>query len=263
MDGGETPIRDDRYDDLVAEGSNTATSPRQATSSARNDATKSKPEQKKLPVGQVAAKLRDGPVILALHAVGMGRDLPIEAWRLYLDEFVRQAGNPSDPVEKLMVEQLALAHNAITKLYVRAASAEDAATSELCFAALARLAAEFRRLALALHVYRGPASPKIVNVVGQQNLAVAGDQQIANLEGTVATSPGKNSLTAELTSNNHPRLEHEVQQQFTVQPAAGGRRETEPTEAPRSDARGTAAAERSRACQPPMAESDGTTIGER
>jgi hypothetical protein len=263
MDGGETPIRDDRYDDLVAEGSNTATSPRQTTGSTRTGAPKPEQKQKKLPVGQVAANLRAGPVILALQAVAMGRDVPVEAWRLYLDDFVRQAGNPSDPVEKLMVEQLALAHNAITKLYVRAASADDPAFSEVCFSALTRLLAEVRRMALAIREYRGPASPQIVNVVEQQNLALGGNQQIANLEGAVATSPGKNALTNELTSNNHPRLEHEVQQQFVVQPAAGGRREIEPAEAPRSDARGTAAAERSSACQPPMAESDGTTISER
>jgi hypothetical protein len=263
IDGGEVPIVDDLKEERVGAESNSATFPRNTADSGRTGVKKPEEPKQTLPVAQVAANLKDGPTILALRAAGMGSNVPVEGWRLYLDDFVRRAGSPSDPVEKLMVEQLALAHNAICKLYVRAASADDAALSEVCFAALARLLAEFRRLTLALKEYRGPALSQVVNMVEQQNVAVGGNQQIANLEGGVATSPGKNNLTNELTSKHHPHLEHEVQQQFIAQPAASSRREIESAKTLRSDARRAPAVARSGACQPPVDEIDGTSISGR
>jgi hypothetical protein len=92
------------------------------------------------------------------QVVGPGFDVP--AWRIYLDRFVREAGDPADPVERILLEQLALAHHALGRLHVRAGSREGVEEVQAYLAAIARLLAEVRRTALALKTYREPVAGK-------------------------------------------------------------------------------------------------------
>jgi hypothetical protein len=124
------------------------------------------------------------------------------AFQAFRDKFLRDAGDPSDPVEQLMLEQLFLAHHHIGRLHQRAADAATLESARVFYGALCRLQGEFRRLALGLRLYRSPVQPKRFTVVRQQNIA-AGDQRIAIVDGAGGQT-NKDSSTcgaSQLTSN--------------------------------------------------------------
>ena len=156
---------------------------------------------------------------------------------------LKAAGDPSDPIERMLVDQIVMAHHGIGRLTVRAASAttEEAAVFE---AAAVRLLAEFRRCVLTLKKYRQPYVHP-VTVVEQQNVAT--NQQVAMVNGTkpepsaAATEHPDTKLTSNRSQRNgkpghngraagNARLEHGPRRQ-TTQSAAGGRGQKEPVEA--------------------------------
>jgi hypothetical protein len=115
-----------------------------------------------LTAAEKAQRLRDfGPAayLYGASAPLLGEAIDVETWKLYLDGFLQELGSPADPVARLMIQQLALAHFALGRLHVRASTRilpqEVAAYS----AAISRLMAEFRRTALALKAYRA-ATPR-------------------------------------------------------------------------------------------------------
>jgi hypothetical protein len=95
---------------------------------------------------------------------GSGIDVP--AFKAYLDTFLKDAGSPTDPVERMLLEQLALAHHAIGRLHFRAGTSESLDAVTTCHAAAARLQAEFRRTSLALQAYRETAASKRAGAEG-------------------------------------------------------------------------------------------------
>ena len=52
-----------------------------------------------------------------------GKMLPAEAFIAYLEKFLEEAGGPTDPIERLLLEQLAFAHHNTGLLYIDAAAA--------------------------------------------------------------------------------------------------------------------------------------------
>src|SRR4051794_17121498 len=75
-------------------------------------------------------------------------------YRAYLDRLLADAGSPSDPIEIMLLEQLAIAHFRIAQLHGSAGQAQGIEAQKLLCAAAARLLGEFRRTALAIRVYR-------------------------------------------------------------------------------------------------------------
>jgi hypothetical protein len=94
----------------------------------------------------------------AAQVVGPGFDVPV--WKAYLDTYLQAAGDPADPVERILLEQLALAHHALGRLHVRAGSRESVEEVQAYLGAIARLLAEVRRTALALKAYRQPGTDR-------------------------------------------------------------------------------------------------------
>jgi hypothetical protein len=84
------------------------------------------------------------------------------AFRSDLDQFIRDAGNPTVPVERLLLEQLAFANFRIGDLHTQAAQAKSIETIKVFTSAAARLLGEVRRVALTLQAYRSrtPATKK-------------------------------------------------------------------------------------------------------
>jgi hypothetical protein len=76
------------------------------------------------------------------------------SYQLYVEQFIEEAGKPTDPVERMLLEQLALAHFRIGQLHVSAAKATGIEAVKILNSATARLLGEFRRTALAVRVYR-------------------------------------------------------------------------------------------------------------
>ena len=74
--------------------------------------------------------------------------------RVYLDDLVKDSGNPVDPVEIMLLEQTAMCHLLSMKLQSKASGAEGTEAIELYLSGAARLSSEFRKTALALKEYR-------------------------------------------------------------------------------------------------------------
>ena len=84
----------------------------------------------------------------------MTEPLNVEAFRIYRDSLLCESGNPTDPIERMLIEQLAMAHFNIGRLHIRSCSVEVPKLA-LAFAdAATRLLGEFRRCTLALEDYR-------------------------------------------------------------------------------------------------------------
>ena len=85
----------------------------------------------------------------AMHPL-LGNTLDLMTCQAYLEEFVRDAGDPQDPIARLLVEQLATAHQLIGRYHIRAATTTNLEEAKVYLAAAARLLGEFRRSSLAL-----------------------------------------------------------------------------------------------------------------
>jgi hypothetical protein len=94
---------------------------------------------------------------LMADALGFERVFDATAVRIFLEVLLRDAGNPSDPVEVMLLEQLTLAHFRIAQLHVAAGGAQGLEATKLLNGATSRLLGEFRRTCLALRAYRGRA----------------------------------------------------------------------------------------------------------
>jgi hypothetical protein len=135
-----------------------------------------------------------------------GKEFGSCAFKAYHDNVLEAAGQPTDPIEVMLVEQLLMAHHRIGDLHSLAASATKTDAAAIYNAAAVRLMGEFRKTSLALRDYRTPKLPKQVTVVKQQNVA-AGDQQVALVEAGSANRPEKKLVDTEFVSNAE-RLGH-------------------------------------------------------
>jgi hypothetical protein len=105
-----------------------------------------------------ASHLRESTASLFMFA-SMGQSLKnVEtgAYRMFRDRLLVDCGSPTDPIEVMLIEQMALAHLNVGQLHYKAAAANSIECAGVYLAAGARLMAEFRRSALALKEYRCP-----------------------------------------------------------------------------------------------------------
>ena len=95
--------------------------------------------------------LRDGifPALMA-SALKLEKFVNTPAFKVFLDRLHEDAGRPTNPIARMMIEQLALAHYRIAQLQVQAAHAEGLEAAKIYNSMASRLLGEFRRSALAL-----------------------------------------------------------------------------------------------------------------
>ena len=86
------------------------------------------------------------------------------------DQLMEDAGNPSDPIERMQIEQLIMAHFRIGALHVQANQTESIEGKRILNGATARLMGEFRKLSIALRASRA-ASPTIKRRNGRLKIA--------------------------------------------------------------------------------------------
>ena len=180
-----------------------------------------------------AVKDKAGATYLAASAERvLGTHILPQAYAPYMEKLLVDCGNPVDPIEQMLVEQITLAHHNIGRLHVQAARAESIQQANAYNSAAARLLAEFRRTVSTLKSYREPPTTKQVTVVQQQN--VAENQQIAYVEGQHApTDDFKNDRDSELGASQQEVLEHVKETQPFAQSAPCSSREEEPVEVAR------------------------------
>jgi len=115
---------------------------------------------------QAAARgeaIRDRLVSVYLaDAVGGGQFSPAD-FEAYLAGLIHDAGVPADPVQRMLVEQLAFVHLRLVALHLEASRVKTPEGVKVYNGACARLMGEFRRTALALSEMRGkaPAAPRL------------------------------------------------------------------------------------------------------
>jgi len=163
------------------------------------------------------------PSVMASE-IPINKEVGASGFRIYLDKLLKDAGNPTDPIERMMVEQLAMAHHRIGQLHVQVEQARTAEEAKVYSAAAVRLTGEFRRLALAVRLYRQPISTKHFTVV---------KQQIAYLD--QAGSPGEVPLIREDTQQGSKRLGYVPQTSLIGESQAGCGRSAEPALARSAD----------------------------
>jgi hypothetical protein len=103
-----------------------------------------------------AGHLRETVAPLFLNA-SLGRALQqidTTAFRLYRNKLLADCGGPTDPIEVMLIEQLALAHLNMGLLHCKASNAGSVECATAYSGAASRLMGEFRRSALALQAYR-------------------------------------------------------------------------------------------------------------
>ena len=93
------------------------------------------------------------PTALAM-VLDMENMIGASGCRVYLDDLVRESGNPSDPVEIMLLEQMAICHQYSIQMQALSKKAEGIEAIELYMSGAARLSGEFRKTALALKEYR-------------------------------------------------------------------------------------------------------------
>jgi len=93
------------------------------------------------------------PAALAA-AMGVGSHIEVQGYRCYLDDLIRESGNPTDPVAIMMLEQLAMGHLFSMRLYSKASEAQGTEATELYILNGLRLSAEFRKLASTFKEYQ-------------------------------------------------------------------------------------------------------------
>jgi hypothetical protein len=178
---------------------------------------------------------------------------------LYRHNTLAKAGDPSDPLERMMIEQLLWMHQRIGDLHLDAARAAVPELINALNGAVTKLAAEFRKSVLALRQYRHPMPPpQQLTLIKQQNVA-AGDQQIAMVDSAAALGYGKKSTDTELI--NKPELLGHVEPALPFSPP--NRWEVEPRETQAAHTGRTSALTRGRLGQPPLEVLNGSTNGSR
>jgi hypothetical protein len=130
----------------------------------------------------------------------LGAHVDAAAYKILRDEFIADAGQPADPLEVLMLDQLLWAHHQVGSLHVQASKTNDAAIAEAYSNAAVKLMAESRRTVMALREYRSPVRSNLT--VGQQNVAAGGQQLAVITPGdAVRQASGKDILDSELGTN--------------------------------------------------------------
>src|SRR5262245_60211084 len=87
-------------------------------------------------------------------ALGLDGQVGPSGYRAYLAQLLKDTGDPTDPIEHMLTEQLALAHFRIAQLHADAGQARGVEAAKIYNSLAARMLGEFRRTALALRVYR-------------------------------------------------------------------------------------------------------------
>ncbi|WP_337174658.1 hypothetical protein [Paludisphaera sp.] len=106
-----------------------------------------------------AAQLAEtsGAIFMFASMASVLRQPDLAAYKKFRDKLLADCGGPTDPVEVMLVEQLALAHLNVGRLHYRSATAEGLEEAKVCGGLAVLLMGEFRRSALALRTYRAPA----------------------------------------------------------------------------------------------------------
>ncbi len=112
--------------------------------------------------GHLAETSASAFMYFSMAGAGLFRQTDALAYKRYRDRLLADCGSPTDPIEVMLVEQLALAHLNTGRLHHRAATADSLEAARVYGTTAILLMGEFRRGALALKSYRdGPRANEL------------------------------------------------------------------------------------------------------
>jgi len=114
-------------------------------------------------------------------------------------------GNPTDPLERMLIEQAAFSHLMVLQLHVFTSAARSDDGAGIYAAAAARLLGELRRTILAFKEYRSPPTRPQVTRIEQQNVAHSQEikyQTVAGGDQVTMVSREKEDPNSKLGSNS-------------------------------------------------------------
>src|SRR5579885_2935475 len=119
-------------------------------------------EPRKRLTSEAQAGLLSNGMFAVLTASALGLDQYVDAvgYKLHWEQFLEEAGNPTDPVERILLQQLYLCHFRAAVLHSRAENNRGSEVTRMFNDSAARLSAECRKIALALKEYRSPPSAR-------------------------------------------------------------------------------------------------------
>jgi len=205
-------------------------------------------------------RMSSGAHLYTSTSRSLGHHTPPNAYLRYMHNTLREAGAPRDPVERMLIEQITLAHHNIGRLHSSAAAAKTVDEAKVYNAAAAKLLGEFRRTALALKQYREPTPARQYTMVRQQNIAA--QQQVALVDGRGEKQDvGEDSVHEKAIVNSKKGsnrvLEYRAVEQLVPEESTPSRRrEEEPVEVARLHARGAGRLASRRVEEPAMGEGD-------
>lgn len=121
----------------------------------------------------------------------------------FREDLLRDCGGPSDPIEIMLVEQLALANFHVGRLFTKSAMSPTAPLSIAFAEAATRLQAEFRRCSLALEDYREKQASRKSR---SASITVKPDPSPKEKKQKRRRPPKKKTSTTKLTSNGHTEV---------------------------------------------------------
>jgi hypothetical protein len=121
-----------------------------------------------------AEVIREKFVCSALVKAFGGTGFDVADYRTYLDELLAGARVGTDPVQRMLVEQLGIAHLRLALLQSQAAVAKSLDEHKVMNAAVARLLAEMRRTALTISELKGRRTAPAARAVPKVKLAQTG-----------------------------------------------------------------------------------------
>jgi hypothetical protein len=152
---------------------------------------------------------------------------PVAA-KIYLDRFLKDAGNPTDPVERALLEQFAITRLRLTKLTADASTVESLDGKKMLNAAATRLFGEFQKSALIIKQYREPLVARMI--IQQQNLAHEQQIQYTHQTGSEETRETLQVRDSKLGGNGEKAGNHGPGETDYAQPPTGGRWSSKPLE---------------------------------
>jgi len=196
-----------------------------------------------------------GPSIMASVAGSMAQVVGVGGFQEYRNNLVQSFGDPKDPIERMMLDQLVWLHLRAAELLVTSADSKLQAQQAATFtAAAARLFAEFRKSSLALREYGSPIRQR-------PNLTVVtnSNTQVAVVDGQAEVRhPEKNSLKHELVSNQ-AAVAHEKIEPFNPQCQTRASGTPEPRETRQDQRSRKSEPPQRRITMPPVVMGDGST----
>ena len=129
------------------------------------------------------------------------------AVKLYRDRLLEDAGNPTDPIAVMLIEQLAMAHFSIGQLRMKACSIENPKLAVAYTDAATRLLGEFRRCTLAIEEYRAKQAER-----KDRNTATAGVEE---------KPPAKRNGKPRVSTNGKTPASRKKKSAYSKQPTNG------------------------------------------